>query len=595
MKFATAFSGFLASTLLWASCSPAAASDIVPATVVDIAVESPDHTTLVAAVTAAGLVGPLSEEGPYTIFAPVDDAFENVDTDRLLLPEFLPHLVDLLAYHVIVETEVLSTDLSVGLTAEMLNGETINVTSLDPPTINGNAEITTADVEAENGFVHVIDQVLLPVSATNSIVDLAAGLPESFSTLVDLVVTAGLAETLAEEGPFTVFAPTNDAFAKLPNGTIESLKLPENANTLANILTYHVTPGVVVAAMLEDNSTVTMLNNQIAPVRLAGGPAPPMIGPANITLTDLLVTNGVVHVIDTVLLPPEAEDATTSDTTYETTEMEDETTEIEDETTDMAPSNTVVDIAVGSPDHQTLVAAVTATGLVEILASPGPFTVFAPVDSAFATVDTERLLLPEYLPHLIDLLTYHVVAGQVMSTDLSLGLMPEMINGEMTNVTSLDPPMINQATLTAADLTADNGVVHVIDQVLLPASATNTIVDLAVGSPDLFSTLVDLVVAAGLAETLSTGGPFTVFAPTNDAFAALPQETIDNLLLPENEATLVDILTYHVTPGIVTAEMLREGMMVSMLNDKSAPITLTPSPMIGPANIVATDILGTNG
>jgi transforming growth factor-beta-induced protein len=259
---------------------------------------------------------------------------------------------------------------------------------------------------------------------------------------------------------------------------------------------------------------------------------------------------------------------------------------------------TIVDIAVNSPVHTTLVAGVTAAGLVDALSAEGPLTLFAPVDDAFTSPEAqqllERLLLPDYEPHLIDLLTYHVLSGQVLSSDLSVGLSPAMLNGETTEVTSLTPPMINQATIEAADLEAGNGVVHVIDQVLLPASATNSIVDLAAANPS-FTTLVELVIAAGLAETLSTTGPYTVFAPTNEAFAALPADLLESLKEPENSETLLSILTYHVASGVVTAGRLTEGMTVSMLNgESSSPITLSP-PMIGTANIVTTDILANNG
>jgi uncharacterized surface protein with fasciclin (FAS1) repeats len=560
MKFASA----LTAALLTACVS-------AQATVVDIVVGSPDHTTLEAAVIAAGLANALSGAGPFTLFAPVDTAFASVNTTRLLLPEYQPHLIDLLAYHV-YSGEIMSTDLTVGAKPQMFNGKNAFVTSLNPPTIN-DATITDADLTARNGVVHVIDKVLLPISAKSSVVDVAVN-NRAFSILADLVVTAGLAETLSTDGPFTVFAPTNAAFAKLPKGTIETLKLPANRGMLIDILTYHVTPGVVTSKMLS-NGMVTMLNNKTAPVSTG---APPKIGSANITLKDVLVTNGVIHVIDAVLMPPE--DGIIA-------------------SIPSGSSNTVVDVAAGSPDHKTLVAAVTAAGLAPTLSGPGPFTVFAPVDAAFATVDTERLLLPDYKPHLIDLLTYHVLAGQVMSTDLVLGNTPATVNGESVEVTSLNPPMINQANIVTADLPADNGVIHVIDQVLLPASATNTIVDLAVASPAMFSTLVDLVTTAGLAETLSTGGPYTVFAPTNAAFDALPAEMLASLTQPANANLLVDILTYHVSPGVTTSDELSRGMMVPMLNDNSATVSMATSrnamPMIGGANIISADILATNG
>jgi len=122
-----------------------------------------------------------------------------------------------------------------------------------------------------------------------------------------------------------------------------------------------------------------------------------------------------------------------------------------------APTNTIVDIAVGSAQHTTLVKAVTAAGLVDALSGDGPLTVFAPVNSAFAGLDVARLLQPQWNMHLKDLLSYHVLAGRVMSTDLAVGLEADTLNGESVEITSLSPPKVNEARIVTADLTADNG------------------------------------------------------------------------------------------------------------------------------------------
>ncbi|GAB2631708.1 fasciclin domain-containing protein [Belliella aquatica] len=152
--------------------------------------------------------------------------------------------------------------------------------------------------------------------------------------------------------------------------------------------------------------------------------------------------------------------------TEETTEVVEEVVVVEE-----AP-NTVVDIAVGSPDHTTLVAAVSAAGLVETLSGDGPFTVFAPTNAAFAALPegtVDNLLKPEMKDQLTGVLTYHVVAGNVMSSDLSDGQVVTTLNGQELTVSIKDGKvMINGATVVAADLAGSNGVVHVIDSVLLP-------------------------------------------------------------------------------------------------------------------------------
>jgi uncharacterized surface protein with fasciclin (FAS1) repeats len=154
------------------------------------------------------------------------------------------------------------------------------------------------------------------------------------------------------------------------------------------------------------------------------------------------------------------------------TEVVEEEVVVVEEAPAMAASNTVVDIAIGSPDHTTLVAAVTAAGLVETLQGDGPFTVFAPTNAAFAALPAgtvEGLLKPEAKDDLTSILTLHVVAGNVMAGDLSDGQMVTTLNGKQLKVTIKDGKvMIDGATVVAADLAGSNGVVHVIDTVILP-------------------------------------------------------------------------------------------------------------------------------
>jgi len=144
----------------------------------------------------------------------------------------------------------------------------------------------------------VVEEVVV---APATIVDVAAGNPD-FSTLVAAITAAGLGETLAGEGPFTVFAPTNAAFAALPAGTLDSLLLPENKDQLTAILTYHVVPGTVMAADLPATATdVATVNG--AMVSVVAAPEGATVNGAKITAADVAASNGVIHVIDTVLLP----------------------------------------------------------------------------------------------------------------------------------------------------------------------------------------------------------------------------------------------------------------------------------------------------
>jgi transforming growth factor-beta-induced protein len=278
-----------------------------------------------------------------------------------------------------------------------------------------------------------------------TIVDIAIA-DERFSTLVTAVVAADLVETLSSEGPFTVFAPTNDAFAALPEGTVESLLLPENKQLLTDILLYHVVSGKVMAAdVVELESATTALGADIS-IKVEMGNV--FINDAQVIITDIEASNGVIHVIDTVILPPSEEEAE-------------------------APG-TIVDIAVADERFSTLVTAVVTAELVETLSSEGPFTVFAPTNDAFAALPegtVESLLQPENREALTNILLYHVVSGKVMAADV-VGLeSATTVLGQDFSITVRDGKVFLNDTIEViiTDIEASNGVIHVIDAVLLPA------------------------------------------------------------------------------------------------------------------------------
>mgnify|MGYP003343885988 CR=1 FL=1 len=179
-------------------------------------------------------------------------------------------------------------------------------------------------------------------------------------------------------------------------------------------------------------------------------------------------------------------------------------------------SKDIVDTAVGAGSFGTLVAAVQAAGLVEVLKGEGPFTVFAPTDEAFAALPAgtvETLLKPENKEKLISILTYHVLAGKVMSSDIAGKMLEvQMVNGSTAKIDATNGVKIDAANVVTADVEASNGVIHVIDAVILPADKSIPEVAQAAGS---FGTLLAAAKAAGLVEALSGDGPLTVFAPTD--------------------------------------------------------------------------------
>jgi uncharacterized surface protein with fasciclin (FAS1) repeats len=261
---------------------------------------------------------------------------------------------------------------------------------------------------------------------------------ENHNTLEAALVAAGLIETLQGPGPFTVFAPTDAAFAALPAGTVETL-LQDPSGELRNILLYHVVGGNVLSSSLSDGMVAPTVLGEEVTVTINGQGV--FINDARVTVVDIETGNGVVHVIDAVLLPPVPLPAT------------------------------VAEIIAGSPDHETLTAAVIAADLLETLQGEGPFTVFAPTDAAFAALPegTVESLLDDPSGALTDILLYHVVGARALSTDLSDGQEITTVYGDNITVTlNSEGVFINGARVTAADLEAENGVVHVIDAVLVP-------------------------------------------------------------------------------------------------------------------------------
>lgn len=268
--------------------------------IVETAASAGSFETLLAAAKAAGLADALSGTGPLTVFAPTDEAFAALPAgtvESLLKPENIDTLRAILLYHV-VEGDVRAAQVVELDAAGTLNGQRVDIAVNDGTVTVDNARVVSADVLATNGTIHVIDRVLMP--STDDIIDtaVAAG---SFGTLATAIKTAGLVEALKGEGPFTVFAPTDEAFAALPAGTVESLLKPENREKLTSILTYHVVQGRVYADQaIEAGKAKTLQGDKIT---ITVGDDGVMINDATVISADLDTSNGVIHVIDSVLLP----------------------------------------------------------------------------------------------------------------------------------------------------------------------------------------------------------------------------------------------------------------------------------------------------
>ena len=458
-----------------------------PGTVVEVAVASGAFPTLVAAVQAAGLVDVLSGEGPFTVFAPTEEAFAaalgalGLSAEDLLADTEL--LTAVLTYHVLpvaAPAEVVVT--LDGQSIATVGGSEVAISVDDGTVMVNDATVVTADIGASNGVIHVIDTVLLPPAPEPEDAG-AMGEPEdtgepaepgtvvevavasgAFPTLVAAVQAAGLVDVLSGEGPFTVFAPTEEAFAAALGALgLSAEDLLADTELLTAVLTYHVLPVAApaeVVVTLDGQSIATVGGSEVA-ISVDDGTV--MVNDATVVTADIGASNGVIHVIDTVLLPPapEPEDAGAMGEPEDTGEP--------------AEPGTVVEVAVASGAFPTLVAAVQAAGLVDVLSGEGPFTVFAPTEEAFAAalgalgLSAEDLLADTEL--LTAVLTYHVLpvaapAEVVVTLD---GQSIATVGGSEVAISVDDGTvMVNDATVVTADIGASNGVIHVIDTVLLP-------------------------------------------------------------------------------------------------------------------------------
>ena len=265
--------------------------------IVEVAVSAGNFSTLVAAVEKAGLVETLIGDGPFTVFAPTDEAFAKLPegTVESLLND-IPALTRILTYHV-VPGKYMSSDVASLESLKSVEGSSIPIKVEEGKVYVSNAMITAVDIEASNGVIHVIDTVIFPPEReTRRIPEIAIN-AGSFTTLVKALQEAGLVEALMGDGPFTVFAPNDEAFAKLPEGTIESLL--KDIPTLKNILLYHVVSGEYMAEDVLGMRSLTALNGG----QLMINPTEVKIQGSGIIVTDIIAANGVIHVIDTVMIP----------------------------------------------------------------------------------------------------------------------------------------------------------------------------------------------------------------------------------------------------------------------------------------------------
>ena len=286
----------LATTAIGATASASSASRAGgDKNIVQTALAAGQFNTLASLLTKAGLVDTLSNGGPFTVFAPTDAAFAKVPKATLDALGKNPALLkSVLLYHVVAGS-LTAADVVKLSSAQTLNGSRVLIKVEGGNVFANQAKVTTPDVMASNGVIHVINKVLIP---PKNIVQTAKAAGK-FTILTSLLKKSGLAGALAKKGPFTVFAPTDAAFAKVPKATLAALA--KNKAKLRAVLLYHVVKGEVIAAQAMKLRSAKTLGGKSLKIRVKGGRV--IVGGATVSKADVLASNGLIHVINKVLIP----------------------------------------------------------------------------------------------------------------------------------------------------------------------------------------------------------------------------------------------------------------------------------------------------
>jgi transforming growth factor-beta-induced protein len=558
-------------------------------TIVDVARATPVLSTLVTAIETAGLGSTLSGDGPFTVFAPTNAAFDNLPDgvldDLLANPSILAQV---LQYHVL-NGKVMSGDVTTGSVPTLLSGASIDVVvNGNQITLNGLSNVIGADVEASNGVVHLIDEVLIPPTIElpkDNIVEIAQATPELSSLVTALTRFPDLVTALSSDGTYTVFAPTNDAFTAILAAIGQSSLDDVPDGVLRTILEYHViSTAAIMSGDLSDGQTADAVSGEQITVKIDGSDV--FISDAKVALPDVEASNGVVHVMEDVMVPPSI----------------------------VPIVGTIVAPAYFNKNFTVLISAVLAAdpSILTLLLSDGPseqgLTLFAPTNDAFTAAGITEL--PDQAT-LDAVLAYHVIDGTVMAADLPATTVGAAaitsLGGDFYLTNKGAGVFINGRTqVTDTDIEGSNGVVHIIDRTLIPPSLN--VVEIAQSfDPDEFTQLVAAVARTSgedpdLLAALSGEGAFTVFAPTDAAFEALYDAlgvgSVEEIPL----ATLTAVLQHHViaTPRVFSKDL--ESGPVGTLNgnitiDASAGTITDGSGATAnlAGDIEFLDVLGTNG
>ncbi|KAI1898991.1 hypothetical protein AGOR_G00078080 [Albula goreensis] len=441
-------------------------------------------------------------EGPgsFTFFAPSNEAWAALPTEILdaLVSNVNIELLNALHYHM-VNKRLTSDDLKHGSSyPSMYQDFDVHIHHYPNGIVTVNcARLVKTDQHATNGIVHVVDRVITAI--TNN-VHTFIDTDDDLETLRTAVAAAGLTNLLESDGHYTVFAPTNEAFEKIPPDMLN--RILGDPVALKDLLNYHILKNMQCSESIVAGTPLETMQGTVLEVGCDGSEMT-LNGKAIISKKDQLGTNGVVHYVNELLIPDSAK------------------TLLELAQDSTASTATKMFIEAGLESH---------------LSGSEDLTLLAPQNEAFKSGTAVEM-------------KNHIVKGQLSSKSLYHGQQLETLDGMKLRVFVYRNSLcIENACIAAHDKTGRFATMFTVDKVLTPPSGT--VMDVLKGD-DRFSILVGAIQTAGLTEMMNQAGTYTVFAPTNDAFKAMPAADLNNLL--GNPAQLAGVLKYHVGQEILVS------------------------------------------
>ncbi|KAK6486641.1 periostin-like isoform X1 [Huso huso] len=490
--------------------------------------------------------------GSYTFFAPSNEAWDLLDPEMrsALVSNVNIELYNALHYHML-NKRMLTKDLKNGMTLKsMYNdlGLLINHYPNGVVTVNC-ARIIHGNQIATNGVVHVIDRVVTAVS--NTIQDVIE-VEDDLSSLRAAAIASGMLETLGRPGHYTIFAPTNEAFEKLPRAVLERIMSDKVA--LQALLKFHILDSVQCSEAIMGGESFETLEGRNIEIG-CDGESVTINGVKMVKRKDIVTTNGVIHLIDAVLIPDSAKQV----------------------------------LELTGSTQTTFTDLVAQLGLAAAMRPEGEYTLLAPFNGAFSdevmTMDQRSLRL---------LLENHILKLKIVLSQLYNGQRLETLGGKFLRVFIYRTAVcIENSCMVRGSKEGRNGAIHFLRSIIRPAEKSMMEI---LSEDDRFSMFLTLIEAAGLTEILSQDGDWTLFAPTNDAFDGLSEEEME--ILTSDPNALRTILLYHLSNGVFIGGGMEGGvtnLLKSIQGSNLMVKEINNTIVVNEVKVAKNDVMATNG